>query len=215
MGQGYKNPRRIYLCECTGEYPEESPGDVGMSESEIDRLQVNQLIDRYNLVRSAVYSRFDALGIKPERIGNKAYVNTEQLKLLDELHAFIQTGGNAAEFREMKGIQKVEGLTEQSSGLSNVQPEMMQFIAAIAAEMASRLQPTVAQPEPLAYFEMLEKAYRNNWLLSTSELADLLDLLPSEIQRYGDSFAEAGFVFTRAGYRSGGEVAWKVSKLVK
>lgn len=185
-----------------------------MSEGEIDRLQVNQLTDRYNLVRSAVYTRFEALGIKPERIGNKAYINAEQLRLMDELHAFIQRGGNAAEFREMKGIQKVEEPSEQSSGLSTVQPEMMQFIAAIAAEMASRFQ-TPAPANPLAYFEMLEQAYRNGWLLSTSELAELLDLLPSEIRSYGDSFSEAGFVFTRAGYRGGGEVAWRVSKPVK
>ncbi len=102
-----------------------------------------------------------------------------------------------------------------SSGLSTVQPDMVQLIAAIAAEMASRLQAAAPPAEPLAYFDTLEKAYRNGWLLSTSELADLLDLLPAEIRAYGDSFSEAGFMFTKAGYRVGGEVAWRVSKPVK
>lgn len=186
-----------------------------MNEGEIDRLQVNQLSDRYNLARSAVYTRLDALGIKPEKIGNKAYVSAEQLLLLDELHAFIQTGRSTAEFLEMKGIQRAEASPSgQSSGLSTVQPEMMQFIAAIAAEMASRFQPPAPEPNPLAYFELLEQACRNGWLLRTSELAELLDLPPSEVGSY-DSFSEAGFVFTRAGYRAGGEVAWKVSKPVK
>ncbi|MCL6434703.1 MAG: hypothetical protein K6T90_10920 [Leptolyngbyaceae cyanobacterium HOT.MB2.61] len=187
-----------------------------MSDSEIDRLQVSQLPERYNLARSAVYTRLEALGIKPEKVGNKAYINAEQLKLLDELHEFIQTGRSTAEFLEMKGIQRgEEEPSGMSSGLSNVQPDMIQLIAAIAGEVAARLQPAPTETDPFAYYEILEKACRNGWLLSTSELANLLDLLPSEIREYGDSFSEAGFVFTRAGYRVGGEVAWRVSKPVK
>jgi hypothetical protein len=187
-----------------------------MGNGEIDRLPVIQLTERYNLVRSAVYTRMDALGIKPERVGNKAYVNAEQLKLLDEFHEFINSGGTTAEFKEFRGIQKTEEPTaEPSSGLSTVQPDFAQLVAAIASEIASRFQPAPPEPDRFAYFEVLERAYHNGWLLSTSEIADLLDLLPSEIRQYGDSFSEAGFVFTKAGYRSGGEVAWKVSKPVK
>jgi hypothetical protein len=187
-----------------------------MSNGEIDRLPVSQLTDRYNLVRSAVYSRLDALGIKTERVGNKAYVNAQQIQLLDDLHAFINAGGTTAEFCESRGIQKPEDPpTEPSSGLSAVQPDFARLVAAIASEIASRFQPTTPEPDPFSYFEVLERAYQNGWLLSTSELADLLDLLPSEMRQYGDRFAEAGFVFTKAGYRSGGEVAWKVSKPVK
>jgi len=187
-----------------------------MSNGEIDRLPVSQLQERYNLVRSAVYTRLDALGIKPEKIGNKAYLNAEQIRLMDDLHGFINSGGTTAEFKEMRGIQKEdEPSGEQSSGLSAVPPDFGRMVAAIAAELASRFQPAAPQPDRFAYYEVLEKAYQNGWFLSTSEIADLLDLLPSEIRQYGDSFTEAGFVFTKAGYRVGGEVAWKVSKPVK
>jgi hypothetical protein len=187
-----------------------------MSNGEIDRLPVNQLMARYNLVRSAVYTRLEALSIKPERIGNKAYVNAEQLALLDDLHQFIQMGGTTAEFQERRGIPKArETSAEPSSGLSTVQPDFAKLVAAIVAEVASRFQPSKPEPDPFAYYEVLERAYQNGWLLSTSEIADLLDLLPSEIRLYGDSFSEAGFVFTKAGYRAGGEVAWRVSKAVK
>jgi hypothetical protein len=185
-----------------------------MSRGEIDRLPVNQLSERYDLVRSAVYTRLDALGIKPERIGNKAYVTAEQLEQLDDLHRHIQSGGTTAEFLEMRGYQRASsegpGL---SSGLSAVQPDIVKLVTAIAAEIAARFQPPAPDPDPLAYFEALERAVRNGWLLSTSEVAFLLDLSPSEIRSYGDRFTEAGFVFTRAGFRSKGEVAWRVSKL--
>ncbi|WP_416674332.1 hypothetical protein [Egbenema bharatensis] len=185
-----------------------------MSNGEIDRLPVNQLTERYNLVRSAVYNRLEALKIKPERIGNRAYVNAKQLRFLDELHQFIQSGGTTAEFLEMKGIAKEEPEPpEMSSGLSTVQPDIIKLVTMIASELVSKLQPSSPEPDPLAYFEALEQAARNGWLLSTAELAYLLDLPPLTIRQSGDRFCEAGFVFTHAGFRADGDLAWRVSKL--
>ncbi len=65
---------------------------------------------------------------------------------------------------------------------------------------------------PLAYLRDLEEAYQNGWLLSTSELASLLRLSPKTIAGYGQEFSDAGFVFTRAGTRKGGEIAWSIEK---
>lgn len=195
------------------EYPEDSPEDAVMGSGEIDRLPVSQLPDRYKLARSAVYTRLDALGIKPERIGNKSYVSARQLRLLDELHQFIQQGGTTAEFLELKGISRAEeDEPDLSSGLSTVQPDIIRLISTIAAEIAAKFQPALPDPDPLAYFEVLERAAQNGWLLRTSEVARLLELRTEDIQLYGDRFSEAGFVFTKAGYRSRGEVAWRVSK---
>jgi len=186
-----------------------------MSNGEIDRIPVNQLPERYDLVRSAVYTRMGALGIVPDKVGNKAYLNSEQIQLMDDLHQFIQRGGTIPEFKEIRGLKVEERPPEVSGGLSTVQPELIQLVAAIASEFASRFQPQLPEPDPFQYLRDLEEAYQNGWLLSTSEIAFLLDLLPSEIQRYGDSFSEAGFVFTREGYRAGGEVAWRLSKRLK
>jgi hypothetical protein len=191
-----------------------------MNNGEIDRLPVNQLGDRYGLVRSAVYTRLNALGIEPEKVGNRAYVSGEQLQLLDELHRFIQNGGQTAEFLDMKGIQRSEDKSfepssELSSGLSlglPGQPDIVRLVAMIASEIAAKFQPPPAERDRFAYFETLERAARNGWLLRSSEVAYLLELPESELRHYGDRFSEAGFVFTKAGYRSGGEVAWRVSK---
>jgi hypothetical protein len=184
-------------------------------DNSIDRVPVNQLPDRYNLVRSAIYTRLDALGIEPEKVGNKSYVNAEQLRLLDNLHEFIQAGGTTAEFQESRGIRKrKENSSGQSAGLSTVQPDLTQVLNALS-DFATRLQPAAPQPDPFAYLETLERAAQTGWLLRTSEVAELLKLSPSEMQLYGDRFSEAGFVFTKAGYRSGGEIAWKVTKPMK
>lgn len=191
-----------------------------MAKGNIDRIPVNQLIARYKLARSAVYKRMADLGIEREKIGNRAYVNATQIALLDELHDFIQVGGNVAEFIARKGLrpagsastdlngQSAEESSELTAGLSLSQADMLKLISAFASEMAANIQPA----DPLAYYESLEKAAGRGWKLRTSEIADLLDLDPDEINRYGQTFYEAGFVFNRAGYRSGGEVAWLVSK---
>ncbi|MGB3789406.1 MAG: hypothetical protein WA949_15450 [Phormidesmis sp.] len=192
-----------------------------MSGGNIDRIPVNQLSDRYQLARSAVYKRMSDLGIEREKIGNRAYVSNEQVKLLDELHSFIGIGGNVAEFIERKGFNKpsnqstVESAGQsagQSSELALNQSDMVKLISAIAAEMSAKLQPAQSTRDPLAYYESLEKAANRGWKLRTSELAELLKLDPKEIDSYGQTFYEAGFVFNRAGYRSGGEGAWLVSK---
>lgn len=188
-----------------------------MNSGEIDRLPVSQLVQRYGgLARSAVYTRMDALGIKPEKVGNKAFVNQVQLRLLDELHRFLQTGRTTAEFLDMKGIPKADNKgSETSSGLSPGQlnpGEWTNIIGFITSEVASRLLPAQPEPNPLAYLEQLEQAAQKRWLLRTTEIASLLGMTVAEIQQYGDRFYEAGFVFTRTGYRAGGEFAWQVSK---
>jgi hypothetical protein len=175
--------------------------------SEIDRIQVSQLTARYDLARSAVYTRMSALSITPTKIGNKAFVDASQLRQLDDLHLHIQGGGTTAEFLEMRGQKRKKEPTEESTGLTTGQSDLLSLFN----RMLPWFQPTTPEPDPLDYYEKLEKACRNGWELKTSEIADLLDIPPSEIKQYGDRFQEAGFVFTRIGYRSG-ELAWKVSK---
>ena len=80
-------------------YPENYPVDKDvMSIERTGRIQVKNLSSRYELGKTAVYNRIKALGIKPERIGNRSYVNEAQIVLLDALHDFIQNGRTTAEF---------------------------------------------------------------------------------------------------------------------
>lgn len=191
-----------------------------MSGGKVDRIPVNQLSDRYKLARSAVYKRMADLGIEREKIGNRAYVSAKQVALLDELHEFIQIGGNVAEFIVRKGLDANDDrsaedeameLSGQSSGLALTRADMVKLVSAIAAEMSTQMRPTTPA-DPLAYYAFLENASKSGWKLRTSELAKLLELSTSEINQYGQTFYEAGFVFNRSGYRSGGESAWAVSK---
>lgn len=191
-----------------------------MNPGEIDRFPVGQLQGRYALARSAVYKRMEQLGIMPERVGQRSYLSAQQLRLMDELHTFINQGGSAAEFIEARGLRQKPSSPGNGAGptggsaLANSPSDFGGLISAIVSEVIGRIG-MGAEPDPLQYLEKLEQAAVNGWLLSTSELADLIDLSPREIQAYGDRFSDAGFVFSRSGYRKNGEIAWKVTKRLK
>ena len=180
----------------------------------IDRIRVSQLPSRYGIARSAVYTRLKDLQIEPIKEGRKAYVNNEQLQLLDDLHEHISRGGVTNDFLQQKG-QKFTPVSssEESSVLvqdspGQVFPLQAGALVAVLEAIVKRLAPS----SPLSYLRDLEEAYEKGWLLSTSELANLLKLSPKTIVSYGDSFEEAGFVFTRYGKRKRGEIAWLVDK---
>ena len=64
----------------------------------------------------------------------------------------------------------------------------------------------------LAAYRELAEAAKEEYQLSTTNVANLLGLKPSTIAGYGNQFEDAGFVFTRVGWRKGGQIAWRVSK---
>ena len=118
--------------------------------------------------------------------------------------------------RLLTKVRRAEARAAEESGI--IITEQHSAKAGLIAAIASRLMPMIASqlkpaPDPLAGLRGLEEAYRNTWLLSTSELAQLLKLSPKTVRSYGDQFSDAGFVFTRAGTRKRGEVAWRIHKL--
>ncbi len=64
-----------------------------MSDAQLDSFPVSELQHRYQIVRSNVYNRLEALNIKPEKQRGRAYVDGEQLQLLDALDEHIEKGG--------------------------------------------------------------------------------------------------------------------------
>jgi hypothetical protein len=184
---------------------------------EVDRVPLAQLPSRYSIARSAVYTRLKDLQISPSKDSKKAYVNAEQLQLLDALHEHIQKGGTTGEFlkqREQK--QTGQSRTEESLVLLQDNPGQISLtqpgaLVTLVETIVKRLLPKSGSR--LSYLRELEEAYEKGWLLSTSEVADLLGLSPKTVASYGQAFADAGFVFTRAGTRKRGEIAWAIDKV--
>lgn len=203
--------------------------------TELNRVPVAQLPSKYGIVKSVLYDRINRLGIKPQKIGNKSYLSGEQLELLDQLDAHINAGGSMAEFADrntrQSGGQSDEPKSElESLGQSGGQltateltgsqfgliPQLIEgLVVRLVPAIVRQLSPLPSAIDPVAHLRSLEEACRNGWLLSTSELAALLKLSPATVRGYGEQFEDAGFVFTRAGTRKRGEVAWEISKRQK
>jgi len=219
-----------------------APGEQTVCQSdrrtmtELDRVPVAQLPSKYGIVKSVLKDRINRLGIKPQKIGNKSYLSGEQLELLDQLDAHINAGGSMAEFADrhtsQSGSQSDEPKSEleslgQSGGkfsATELTGSQVGLIPQLIEGLVARLVPAIVRqlpsslliaPDPVAYLRALEEAYRNGWLLSTSELAALLKLSRATVRGYGEQFSDAGFVFTRAGTRKRGEVAWEIGKRPK
>lgn len=183
---------------------------------EVDRVPLSQLPSRYSIARSAVYTRLKDLQISPSKDSKKAYVNAEQLQLLDALHEHIQKGGTTGEFLKQRE-KKPTGQSRTEESLVLLQDNPGQISLTQPAALVTLVETIVKRLLPksgsrLSYLRELEEAYENGWLLSTSEVADLLGLSPKTVASYGQAFADAGFVFTRAGTRKRGEIAWAIDK---
>lgn len=186
---------------------------------EIDRFPVSELRDRYQIGRTALYERMNTLSIKPTKQGTKSYLSGEQLRRMDDLELHLKSGGGLSDF--VQPVQQTSGeQTEQlslpvSQAISPVQSSALaSMIDGIVQSVFTRIAPQPAQAGMrLSHLRELEEAYEKKWILSTSELADLLGLSVTTVRGYGDQFEEAGFIFTRAGTRSRGEVAWQVGKV--
>jgi hypothetical protein len=191
--------------------------------TEIDRFPVSDLPDRYSIGRTALYERLGVLAVKPEKQGNKSYVSGQQLQALDDLDAHIERGGVLSDFSgrvqrtnsEQSEQLTVSSLSQLATSTSFGLPAL---IEGAVESLVGRLAPLFSTPQApkagmrLAHLRELEEAYEKRWLLSTSEVADLLGLSVNTVRGYGDGFEEAGFLFTRSGNRSRGEIAWKIGK---
>ncbi|MDJ0568646.1 MAG: hypothetical protein QNJ53_06325 [Pleurocapsa sp. MO_192.B19] len=60
---------------------------------EIDLIPLAQLPSRYGIARSNLYNRLKDLKIESVKQGRKAFVTADGLRLLDGLHAHLESGG--------------------------------------------------------------------------------------------------------------------------
>jgi hypothetical protein len=185
--------------------------------TEIDRLAVASLGDRYGISRSVLYSRINALKIEPEKLGNRAFVSGGQLALLDGLHDHLKDGGSTAEFLEIKGLddEKPSGKPsgEQSAGQITFSPDAGQLLNLLAEQQHTEQSAEQSNLHWTERLRCLEEAYEKGWLLSTSQLAELLGISSHTLTSFHEC-DRYGFHLSRAGM-NGAEIAWKVGKAQK
>jgi len=176
---------------------------------ELDSYTIQDFVARYGVMRSNIYNRLNGLKQKgypmePEKQGSKTYYNADQTRLMDALDAHLKAGGTIADFRR-SDLAPVPQDNRQPSYKTQDSPavDTSLALALVMDAIAGKLQPN----DPLENLRRLEEVCDRGWLLSTSQLAELLGRksLP------GKAFSRYGFTFTRVG-RNGAEGAWRVGK---
>ena len=186
----------------------------------IDLVPLSQLPSRYGIARSNLYNRIKDLKVETVKQGRKAFVSAADLGLLDGLHAHLGRGGTTVGFIQIlkkKGHLALSTVDRPASYITESSQQSEPIIAINPIALVSTIETVVKRMIPpsnnrLNYLKELEEAYQSGWLLSTSEISDLLGFVPKTIASYGKEFSDAGFSFTRAGTRKGGEIAWSIDK---
>lgn len=176
-------------------------------DAELDEIPVASLPDRYGIHRSQVYTRLDALKQRDRNLittkrGKRSYISRQMLEYLDGMAALIQQGQTTQEAADQVLRQLPTRRPDSPVDMRQVH--------------SSELAITPQNPAPTFDFELLLSKLRGlqeladqNWWLSSSQLANVLELesLPPE-----DTLEFHGFRFSKAGTH-GSETAWKVEKL--
>jgi hypothetical protein len=173
--------------------------------SEINKLPIKDLPNRYNIKRTALYTRFAAANITPEKDGTRAYISKEELAELDRLDSHLKTGGKLEDFQPANNQSLVVSQESAVNGIPRSADnfnETLQLVEAIARHIA-------ATRDPLQHYVALERAIASGWLLSTAEVRSLIGVKPS-----GEQFQRGSFIFVRAG-KIGAQAAWKILKVVE
>ena len=181
-----------------------------MSQAELFDFPIKELPDRYSIARSAVYVRMKRLNITPHTQGNRSYINASQLELLDDLHDFLVEDSSrtideflkrlsAFELSESGFFPKGQLARQQTGHLTTESVSAVEYNQGThAAQLRER-------------FEFLERASAKGWLLSTSDLAQLIGLEPSTVVKH-EQLSRWGFSFVKCTERTGREVNWAVKR---
>lgn len=177
--------------------------------------------------------------LEPESREGKSVYSGDQVAVLDALDRHIKSGGTTSTFLTPDQLSRVGQDNSQLSYTSQDSPaetknkrslpglgflqnaltfdfDLIQPILSGVEKMLSVVFPPPLPPArkglELAPYRELNEAAKEGYNISTTNLANLLGLRASTVANYGDEFADAGFVFKRAGRRKSGQIAWAVSK---
>ena len=180
-------------------------------------MKIKELQERYGLkTRQSIYDWIKAGNLTlPKDDRGHAYATPEQIEVLDQLVEHLKTGGTLGSFTPVSSpeiyttadspIDTSEPSTVYSA-IDTVNSEIdtpMVMLERLVGVIVSNIQPR----SPLWFHDELEKATKQGWILSTSEVESLIGIKPK-----GEIFHRGGWEFVRAG-KIGNQGAWKVNKL--
>lgn len=175
----------------------------------LDRISLKQILSEFEIKRTALYDRLNALEIKPEKTAKGSYLSADQLELFQELHLFILSGGKIADFVAQRTTGELPA--NNSEALVREHSDQPRLLPGATSSPIIQVLPPPPDPiiEAATRRRILREAAEYGEVLPTSELLALLQLA-SLPRGAGERFKRRGFVFMRV--RKGREGEWRVSR---
>ena len=179
----------------------------------IDRMKTRQVAERYGIEYSSLHNRMNKLGIKPTKEGRESFLSGSDIELLDRLHDFLSVSGNTFKdfvieegaimpmIKETPPERKMELVKRSNTSISSIETSsLVDVLNAFARQNYDILSPQ----------KKLFEAAEYSFLLTTEQVAMILNLSRSTISSWETGTIKLGFVFTK--HKEGMNVVWSVAR---
>ncbi len=203
----------------------------------MEKYSIKDLQQRYELkTRQSVYDRLNAVKAEVLKEGNKSYVTEDVINLLDQLQDHLKLGGSIKTFTptvtatvqpEIDSVNSnldngsvnsktdsvnsqldsstVNSKTDSVSSQLDSQENYVQLD--LFEEIVFKVVEKVVPSNPISHWEKLDQAVERGYILSTSEVAELLGT-----KSKSKEWTRGSFKFIRRG-KIGNQSGWQVTKI--
>ncbi|NEO59278.1 MAG: hypothetical protein F6J98_02260 [Moorea sp. SIO4G2] len=196
---------------------------------EIDKIPVKDLQTRYKIGRTALYERIKHANIETNKEGTRSFISGRQLEELDRLNTHLERGGTFEDFEPLlteeftEDSQKTISLDSSPNSSPNSSPtvhrtspwkaerEALEVLIDAIASGIERANINRMKPlSPIEYMQQLKIAAQEQWLLTTSEVRELIKVKP-HTRKGEDTYRRGSWLFVKSG-KIGRETAWRVEQ---
>lgn len=172
---------------------------------DITYIPISELPGRYKVSRQTIYDRLKFLNISTTKMEGKNYISNDDLEVMDSLSQHLATGADKALFERSSKPNKPKSVLvkQETKPVAITKPlePIPDLIEQLARAIASN------QSDPLANYDALEKAYQNQWIISTKKIQDLIGVKP-----HGSEYIWGSWRFIAKGKLGRGK-GWLVEKV--
>jgi hypothetical protein len=150
----------------------------------IDRASVVSLMNKYGIKKTTFYERLKRLGITPTKEGHRAYLNAEEIILMDRLHEHLKNGGslNSFKYNNDKKVTKENSdktfILEDRSDVKHEQliSAILMVSAKISQDVSAAIANALNEKTQTVFEEQLclDLVAEKKWVLPTSKISEII-----------------------------------------
>lgn len=160
--------------------------------TEIDRVPLKNLWDRYGVGKTKFYETLDLLRVERIKVGNQAFLTRTGQERLDRYFSLPEEGRS-------RFVRELSELTQEDES------ELVSYTPDVVGQWVERVAIALRPPDPFSHYEHLERFAQNGWLIRSRDLSELIGR-----KLRGSEVNWGGFRLERVAARW-----WKVSKRVE